>query len=187
MLKNYLLTAWRNFLKNKTFSFINTAGLALGMTCSLLIMLWIQDEREMDQFHANNENLYSVYERQYYDGKVEAFHGTPGVLAEEMKKVLPEVIYAANQTWDDKVAFSAGDKIIKQEGITAGADFFKIFSFPLLKGKAEKAAADHPEQAEKFSDQAIQQAGDSADKVTGDKHSEQVDSAQQKADDAIGS
>jgi hypothetical protein len=58
-------------------------------------------------------------------------------------------------------------------------------TFDELKGKAEKAAADHPEQAEKFSDQAIQQAGDSADKVTGDKHSEQVDSAQQKADDAV--
>ena len=85
MLKNYLLTAWRNFWKNRTFSFINTAGLALGMTCSLLIMLWIQDERSVDKFHANNKNLYSVFERQYYDGKIEAFHGTPGLLAEEMK------------------------------------------------------------------------------------------------------
>ncbi|MBL7698573.1 MAG: ABC transporter permease, partial [Chitinophagaceae bacterium] len=111
MLKNYLLTAWRNFVKNKTFSFINTAGLALGMTCSLLIMLWIQDERNKDQFHVNKENLYSIYERQYYDGKIEAFHGTPGPLADEMKKVLPEVTYAASQTWDDKVAFSAGDRI----------------------------------------------------------------------------
>lgn len=139
MLKNYLLTAWRNFFKNKTFSFINTAGLALGMTCSLLIMLWIQDERGMDQFHVNDKNLYSVFERQYYDGKIEAFHGTPGLLADEMKKKLPEVVYAANQTWDDKVAFAAGSRIIKQEGLIAGADFFKIFSFPLIQGTAETA------------------------------------------------
>src|SRR5688500_6116754 len=73
MLKNYLLTAWRNFWKNRTFSFINTTGLALGMTCSLLIMLWIQDERKIDSFHENKEHLYSIYERQYYDGKVTAF------------------------------------------------------------------------------------------------------------------
>lgn len=139
MLKNYLLTAWRNFWKNRTFSFINTAGLALGMTCSLLIMLWIQDERNVDKFHANNKNLYSVFERQYYDGKVDAFHGTPGMLAEEMKKVLPEVKYGANIAWLDKVAFSSGDRVIRQEGVPVGKDFFNIFSFPLIKGSPETA------------------------------------------------
>jgi ABC-type antimicrobial peptide transport system permease subunit len=139
MFKNYLLTAWRNFWKNRTFSFINTAGLALGMTCSLLIMLWIQDERNMDGFHANKENLYSVFERQYYDGKIEAFHSTPGLLAREMKKVLPEVQYAANMAWQDKNTFAIGDKHIKQTGIPVGEDFFKMFSFPLLQGKPETA------------------------------------------------
>lgn len=139
MLKNYLLTAWRNFWRNRTFSLINTAGLALGMTCSLLIMLWIQDERSIDKFHANKENLYSVFERQYYDGKIEAFHGTPGLLAEEMKKVLPDVKYAANMSWSDEVAFAVGNRIIKQEGIAAGKDLFNIFSFPLIMGKPETA------------------------------------------------
>jgi len=139
MLKNYFLTAWRNFWKNKTFSFINTAGLALGMTCSLLIMLWIQDERNKDHFHVNDENLYSVLERQYYDGKIEAFHGTPGVLAEELKVKIPEVQYAANMAWPDKETFAFGDKIISQQGTHAGKDFFNIFSFPLLHGKPETA------------------------------------------------
>jgi len=60
-------------------------------------------------------------------------------------------------------------------------------AFDELKGKAEKVAADHPEQTEKFSDQAIQKAGDAADQRTGGSHSAQVDNAQQKADDAIGS
>jgi len=61
-----------------------------------------------------------------------------------------------------------------------------MVSFDELKGKAEKAAADHPEQTEKFSDQATQKVGDTVDNATGDKYSSQVDSAQQKADDAIG-
>ena len=139
MFKNYLLTAWRNFWKNRTFSLINTTGLALGMTCSLLIMLWIQDEKNMDGFHANKENLYSIFERQYYDGKIEAFHGTPGVLAEELKVKMPEVKYAANMAWPDKEIFAAGDKVLKLEGTPAGKDFFSIFSFPLLQGKPETA------------------------------------------------
>jgi hypothetical protein len=74
----------------------------------------------------------------------------------------------------------AGNRIRRGKEIVVG-------TFDELKGKAEKAAADHPEQAEKFSDQAGQQAGDAADKATGDKYSGQVDKAQQKADDAIGS
>jgi hypothetical protein len=59
-------------------------------------------------------------------------------------------------------------------------------TFDELKGKAEKTAAAHPEQTEKLSDQATQKAGDAADKATGDKHTSQVDAAQQKADEAIG-
>jgi predicted permease len=139
MLKNYFVTAWRNFWKNRTFSFINTAGLALGMTCSLLIMLWIQDERKIDSFHENKEHLYSIYERQYYDGKVTAFHVTPGMLGEEIKKVMPEVQNAANMAWIDKSTFTAGDKVMKYEGIPAGKDFFKMFSYKLIAGQPETA------------------------------------------------
>jgi antitoxin protein of toxin-antitoxin system len=60
-------------------------------------------------------------------------------------------------------------------------------AFDELKNKGEKLAADHPEQTEKVSDQANEKAGDTADRLSGGKHAEQVDSAQQKADDAIGS
>jgi antitoxin protein of toxin-antitoxin system len=59
-------------------------------------------------------------------------------------------------------------------------------AFDELKDKGEKLAADHPEQTEKISDQANEKAGDTADHATGGKHVQQVDSAQQKADDAIG-
>ena len=60
-------------------------------------------------------------------------------------------------------------------------------AFDELKDKGEKLAADHPEQTEKYSDEAIQKGGDAADKATGDKFSGQVDGAEKKADDAIGS
>src|SRR4051812_9444492 len=116
MLRNYLKVALRNLQRNKAFSFINIFGLALGMVCSLLIMLWVRDERSVDAFHVNGSNLYRIYERQYFDGKIEAMDGTPGILAPEIKKVIPEVRYASSLAWNDLSAFQVGDKILKEEG-----------------------------------------------------------------------
>src|SRR5678816_1651351 len=100
MLRNYFKTAWRNLVRNKTFSLINIMGLALGLTCSLLIMLWLKNEYKVDAFHKNGSQLYSVFERQYRDSNVTAFHGGPGIMADEMKRVLPEVQFASNYAWN---------------------------------------------------------------------------------------
>ena len=81
------------------FSFINITGLALGIACSLLIMLWVQDEKSMDTFHSNRSRLYNLYERQYYDGRIEAGYFTPGQLGWEIKKKIPEIEYSANYDW----------------------------------------------------------------------------------------
>src|SRR5690242_1212197 len=136
MFKNYFKTTFRNLWKNKTFSVINIMGLALGLACSLLIMLWVNDEYKVDAFHKNGKQLYSVFERQFRDGKVDAFHGTPGVLADELKRVMPEVQYATNYAWNDLATFEANNKIIKENGNHAGPDFFKMFTYPLLEGNA---------------------------------------------------
>ncbi len=137
MIKNYIKIAWRNIWKNKTFSFINIMGLALGMACSLLIMLWVQDELNMDGFHTNSPQLYTVYERQYHDGKVHVYYSTPVLMADEMKKVLPEVKNACSVDYGYINTFEVAEKTIKMEGIFAGADFFKMFSFPILQGNTE--------------------------------------------------
>ncbi|MES1216386.1 MAG: ABC transporter permease [Bacteroidota bacterium] len=134
MLKNFLTTAFRNIWKNKTFSAINILGLALGLTCSLVIMLWVNDEYHVDAFHKNDKQVYSVYEKQIRDGRVDAFHGGPGLMAEEMKRVMPDVQYAANYAWNQTSTFEANNKIIKESGNHAGQDFFKIFSYHLLEG-----------------------------------------------------
>jgi hypothetical protein len=139
MLKNYLKTALRNLWRNKAFSFINIMGLALGLACSMLIMLWVSDEYKVDAFHKNGPRLYSVIERQYRDGQVSAFYGGPGVLADEMKKVLPEVQYATNYAWNELGTFEANNKIIKKTGNHGGHDFFKVFTYPLLEGNAATA------------------------------------------------
>ncbi|HEX5154410.1 MAG TPA: ABC transporter permease [Parafilimonas sp.] len=136
MFRNYLKTAFRNLWRNKAFSLINIMGLALGLACSLLIMLWVNDEYQVDAFHQNGSRIYSVYEKQFHDARVDAFHGSPGVLADEMKRVLPEVQYATNYAWNDLSTFEANNKILKENGNNAGADFFKIFSYKILQGNA---------------------------------------------------
>ncbi|MEO8414346.1 MAG: FtsX-like permease family protein [Ginsengibacter sp.] len=139
MLKNYFKIAFRNLWKSKAFSFINIMGLALGLACSLLIMLWLIDEYKVDAFHTNGKRLYSIVERQYRDGTINAFLGGPGVMADEMKSVLPEVQYATNYAWNELSTFEANNKIIKEDGNHAGQDFFKMFTYPLLEGNAATA------------------------------------------------
>ena len=139
MIKNYLKIAWRNLWKNKSFSAINIFGLALGLACSLVIMLWVQDELGVDKFNTNANRLYMVIERQYYDHKVNAMSATPGVLAAELKKVIPDIKYATNFTWNLDHTFQVGEKILKINGCYADADYFKMFDYPLIEGTAETA------------------------------------------------
>jgi putative ABC transport system permease protein len=138
MIRNYLTIAWRNLIRNKGFSALNILGLALGMACSLLIMLWVQDERNVDSFHKNGNQLYQVYERWHFDGKVEASYPTQGLLAEELKRVIPEIQFASGFEYaaapGTQNNFEAGDKVSKMGGMFAGADFFSMFSYPLLQG-----------------------------------------------------
>lgn len=139
MIKNYLITAWRNLVKNRTFSIINILGLSLGLTCSLLMLLWVNDEQNMDAFHNNDDRLYTIYERQYHDGQIDAGYYTPGLLADELKATIPEVEYATGMAWNELNTFEANDKILKEDGTYAGTDFFKTFSYTLLQGDASTA------------------------------------------------
>lgn len=139
MIKNYVITAFRNLWRNKIFSSINVLGLALGMACSFLILLWVNDERSVDKFNAHTDQLYSVYERRYYDNTIEAFHSGAGLLAEEMKRVFPEVKYASGFAIRNPSTFQVADKIIKENGNCADKDFFKMFSYKLVAGDADNA------------------------------------------------
>src|SRR5215469_6058465 len=139
MIKNYLTIAWRNLWRNKFFSTLNIMGLGLGMACSILIMLWVQNELSMDAFHVNGQRLYMVVERQYYDGKIHGQYSVPGVLANELKREIPEIQYASQLGFDNDNTFQVGDKILKIKGNFADSDFFKMFTFPLLQGDAKTA------------------------------------------------
>ena len=141
MIKNYLKIAWRNLLHNKTFSLINILGLALGMTCSLLIMLWVQNELHMDKFHQNGKQLYRVMENQFYSGDVSTFDATPGILAENIVKDIPDIQMASQLLWEEDRLFTVGNTFDKEKGRYAQKDFLKMFSFKLAKGDPATALA----------------------------------------------
>jgi ABC-type antimicrobial peptide transport system permease subunit len=143
MFRNYITTAFRNLMKNKAFSFISIFGLSLGIACSLLIILWVRDEKAIGNFHNNGNRLFIIYERVFTDNKVNAGYHTPGVLAREMKRRIPEIEYASSFAWEsdspDRLTFEAADKIMKFNGCYADSDYFKMMSYPLLKGQASSA------------------------------------------------
>jgi len=141
MIKNYFKTAWRNLLQNKTFSLINIFGLALGMTCSLVIMLWLKDEINKDKFHQNGKRLYRVMENQYYSGNVSTFDATPGILAENIVKDIPDIQMASQMLWEEEPLFTVDNTYDKEKGRYVEKDFLRMFSFKLIKGDPATALA----------------------------------------------
>lgn len=143
MIKSHLIMAIRSMTKNKGFAFLNITGLALGIACTLLILLWVQDEKKTDRFHAEVDLLFQVYERNYYDGKVDAGYHTQGLLAQELKKNIPEMTHTSGFGYvsapGTSSTFQAGENVHKAEGFFAGEDFLTMFTFPLLHGNKMSA------------------------------------------------
>lgn len=140
MFSNHIKIAWRNIVTHKKHSFINIAGLSVGLACSLLIFLWVKYERSVDAFHANNERLYKLYEREYYKDHTDGNYDMPGLLAKELKKQIPDIEDAIMMQDENQAAvLQSGEKIIKVDGTAAGAGLFTMFSYPLLQGNAATA------------------------------------------------
>jgi putative ABC transport system permease protein len=137
MFKNYLTTAFRNLARNRTSSLINVFGLTMGVTFSLFIFLWVRDEWQTDKFHDNANQLFRVLQTQrYQDGKRETSDRTPFLLADALKAEIPEISHAT-MLETDRFTIQTEKKIVSEAGIFASADFWKMFTFRLVKGQAE--------------------------------------------------
>jgi putative ABC transport system permease protein len=150
MLANYFKIAWRTIIRHKGYAAINLLGLALGMTCCLFILLWVKDEKGIDNFHADGNNLYTVFETVTANGKTDGDYNTPvraiqgsrypNFLLDGAKETIPEIsgfcYYATGYDlpWGYAETIRYGDKLVKLNGSRAGEDFFRMFSYPLLAG-----------------------------------------------------
>jgi putative ABC transport system permease protein len=134
MLRNYFTIAIRNLLRKKVFSTINILGLAIAMAFSLLIFLWVADEVNYDQFHANGNRVYRVLQTQVHEESVVCSDITTALLAQALKAEMPEVELSTMMTSPDQWTFKVKDEITREQGSYASEDFFLMFSFPLVKG-----------------------------------------------------
>jgi putative ABC transport system permease protein len=134
---------YRNLMRHKMFSLINISGLALGMTCSILILLWVKDELSFDRFHENIDELYVVMRTEIYPGADNiTLAASSGRLAPALEQEMPEIEHAIRTTWGDIELFTYGDKSLKVEGQYADPEFFKVFTFPLIHGDAAQVLQD---------------------------------------------
>ncbi|MDR3693669.1 ABC transporter permease [Mucilaginibacter sp.] len=142
MIKNYIKTTLRSLLKNRSYSFLNIAGLAIGIACASLIFLWVQDEMTYNHNYAKRDVLYKIYENQTYNGKTSTFFGTPGPMWKAMKAEIPGIKNTARMTGDgDNALFTLGEKAITEKGNWADPEIFSMLQLPFAKGSATNAFA----------------------------------------------
>lgn len=141
MFKNYFKTAWRNLLKNRTFSIINIAGLAIGLSCFLLITMYVLDELSYDKFNKKADRIYRIDSDIVFGGTALKLAVASDPLGATLKKDYPEV--------EEFVRFynSSGSKLIKKgnewinENAVAHADstLFNVFTLPAVAGDTKTA------------------------------------------------
>jgi ABC-type antimicrobial peptide transport system permease subunit len=139
MFKNYFKTTFRNTTRHKGYSFINLSGLAIGLACTLLILLWVKDELSYDRFHENGKNIYRImsYGTRYM---IEGFDGTPAPLAPAIKAEVPGIVNYARFSDVPKLVVRYGDKVFyENRGLIADPSIFEIFTFPFIQGNPQTA------------------------------------------------
>ncbi len=139
MLTSYIKTAIRNLKKYKGYSFINITGLAVGIACCILILLWVRDELSFDGFHAKADSLFRVVEEQIYTaGEIFPVAVTPAPLAPALKDEFPEITDTCRYTTAPRFLVRYEDNRFYESGLgMADPSFFTMFSFPLVKGDPE--------------------------------------------------
>jgi putative ABC transport system permease protein len=133
MYRNFFKIAVRNLLRNKAFSAINIAGLAIGMASALLIQLWIQDEVNYDRQYPKTDRLYMIYNRSNIDGQIWAGNQTPQPMAPLLRKDYPAVEVAARYG-NTSFLLTAGETHLNSQGVFADSGFISMFDFPMIKG-----------------------------------------------------
>ena len=136
MFKNYVKVTLRNIKKHKSFSLINIFGLAIGIACCILILLWVQDEVSFDRFHENYQDLYTTIP-QVGDAK---YYSNPLAFAAVFKENHPEVLQIT-RFYQRTMLTKYKEKIFNEIGALVDDDFLKMFTFPLTEGNPDTVFA----------------------------------------------
>ena len=142
MIRNYLKIAWRNLFRNKGFSATNLLGLTIGITCTILISLWVKDELTYDKFHANYKSIYKLYANRDFNNQIFTDQNMVLPLAGTIEKSIPQVENAVVTTHRQSHVLRYGDKKLKKDGYTVSEHFFNMFSWKFINGSPSTALPD---------------------------------------------
>ncbi len=135
MLKNLLVIAIRNILKDKTYSAINVMGLTIGITCSMFLLMYILDELSYDRYHRNADNIYRVISNIKEPDNAFTWAVAQIPLAEELRDNYPEVENAVRFFGTPTTLYKNGDKQFNEpEFYLADSTVFEMFSYELING-----------------------------------------------------
>lgn len=141
MFSNYLKVALRNIVRHKGYSVINVAGLAIGIACALLILLWIQDELSYDRFHQNADRLHLVAQTQKLETGQQTIPTQQSPLGPLLKENIPEISeYARFREYLYTLTYD--ERTFQEEVYFADPSFLTMFSFPLNQGDPATALDD---------------------------------------------
>lgn len=140
MFRNYLTIAVRHLMRHWVYTLVNIVGLAIGMTCVLLIALFIQDELSYDTFHQNGDRIYRVLRETHQEnGERLMSAGTSGALGVTLARDFPEVENAVRRmSWSDNLV-RYGQNEYYQRFCLASPSLLEIFTFPLVDGDLKTA------------------------------------------------
>ncbi|WP_428654461.1 ABC transporter permease [Runella sp.] len=139
MLRNYLKIAWRNLLKNKTYTFTNVLSLTIGLAACGLIALYIFEEWQVDRFHEKGDRIYRVLTNTISNGKEELAAGTVGrPLAQTILREVPEAEQVVAVRWAN-LPVKANNQYFFDKELFAGEHFLETFTFPLKEGDSHTA------------------------------------------------
>ncbi len=135
MLKNYVKIALRNIRRQREYSLLNITGLSVGLTISLLILLWVQDELKKDGFHEDGERIYRILSNHAKgEGGIETWERAPYPLLKYLPENYPEIERIGAYDFTNKKEFEFNNNEYLVDGIYASSSFFEILSFPLVEG-----------------------------------------------------
>jgi len=141
MFKNYITTALRNIRRYKGYSFINIAGLTVGMACFILIFLWVYDELNYDTFHTHSNQLYRIILKKADDPGDVGIPSAPYILPKILKEEYPEIVEVTRvRTRGYPSAVRSGDiAFYEQRFFFADPSFFSMFSYDFIAGNPTAA------------------------------------------------
>ncbi|MEM7548743.1 MAG: ABC transporter permease [Bacteroidota bacterium] len=134
MIRNYFKLFFRSLQRNSVYSFINIAGLSVGLACSMLIMLWVFDEYNFDSFNKNYNSLYRVLMNYDYEGTVETNEGLPYPLKKVLDEQIPEIKNSAYVSWGEEYLFEYKNNNIVRQGLHVSPKFLEMFTYDFIEG-----------------------------------------------------